>query len=542
MTDTDPRWIRNPSDELAIRQGCYFDEAKGRHACDFIERFCRQSKGRWSGKPLELVPWQRDAIMRLFGWRNADGSRRFRTAYIEIPKKNGKSTLISAIALYLTIGEGEGAPEVYLNAVDRKQADIVFEECCRMVEASPQLAKRLGVSRYNGKITDPRNYGKIQKNSADAPSADGVNASGTIFDEVHRFKSRALWDVFEYAGISRQQPLRIVITTAGEERDGIWWEQREFSEGVNKGTHPIIAHLGIVYRARTADDGQADDVEDPETWKRANPSMGYTMDIDAFARELAEAKAKGPAALGNFLRLRLGIIVRGEGKYLDLAQWDACGEWSDPDPDDPCYMGLDLSDRDDLAALICITGDIASGFVVQCRFYLPEDEIEELERRHQQPYRMWAEEGFITLTPGATIDRDFIRRDIVELALPRRVQAIFIDPWNARDLAEDLLNDEGLPVEYLRQGFQSLSDATKTLRELVKGRKLRHGGNPILRWHASNAVEKRDAGGNIKLDKEPSRKKIDGMAALVNAVAGAIARGGDGGPSIYETRGLVTLN
>lgn len=541
MMSVDPKWIRNPSDELAISQGGYFDESKGRHACDFIERFCRQSKGRWSGKPLELVPWQRDAIMRLFGWRK-DGTRRFRTVYIEIPKKNGKSTLISAIALYLTIGEGEGAPEVYLNAVDRKQADIVFEECCRMVEASPQLAKRLNVSRYNGKVTDPRNYGKIQKNSADAPSADGVNASGVIFDEIHRFKSRALWDVFEYAGISRQQPLRIVITTAGEERDGIWYEQREFSEGINKGTHPITTHLGIVYRARTADDGQADDIDDPETWKKANPSMGHTMDIDSFAQELAEAKAKGPAALGNFLRLRLGVIVRGEGKFLDLAQWDACADWIEPDLDDPCFLGLDLSDRDDLAALVAITGDMETGFTAQCRFYLPEDGIEELERQHQQPYRMWAEEGFITLTPGCTIDRAFIRADIVRLSESRRVVAIFIDPWNARDLAEDLLNDDGLPVEFLRQGLQSLSDPTKTLRELVKARKIRHGGNPILRWHAGNAVEVRDANDNIRLDKKLSRKKIDGMAALVNAVAGAIARGGDFGPSIYETRGLVTVN
>lgn len=534
-------FVRNPSDELALRQGCYFDEPKGRHSCDFIERFCRQSKGRWAGKPLELIPWQRDGLTRLFGWRRPDGTRRFRTAYIEIPKKNGKSTLISAVALYLDLGEGEGAPEIYLNAVDRKQADIVFEECCRMVEASPALARRLSVSRYHGRITDPAGYGKIQKNSADAPSADGVNASGIIFDEIHRFKSRALWDVFTYAGISRAQPLRIVITTAGEECEGVWYEQREFSEKVNSGEIQDIAHLGIIYRARTSADGQADDVDDPETWRRANPSMGHTMSIEDFGADLAAARAKGPAELANFLRLRLGVVVRAQGKFLDIGDWDRCGEWSDPDPDDPCYMGLDLSDREDLSALVCITGDLAGGFIVQCRFWLPEDSIADLERRHQQPYRMWAEEGFITLTPGCTIDRAFIRRDLLELALPRRVQSIFIDPWNARDLAEDLLNDDGLPVEYLRQGFQSLSDPTKTLRELVKAGKFRHGGNPILRWHAGNAVERRDPGGNVKLDKELSRKKIDGMAALVNAVAGAIARGGDAGPSVYETRGLVTI-
>lgn len=535
-------WIRNPSDDLAVDQGCIFDESKGRRACDFIARFCMQSKGRWSGEPLTLIEWQRDFIMRLFGWRRPDGTRRFRTVYVEIPKKNGKSTLVSALVILLELDDDEGAPEVYLNAVDRKQADIVFEEAARMVEASPNLARRLKVSRYHGKITDPVRYGKIQKNSADAPSADGVNASAIIFDEIHRFKSRALWDVFTYAGISRKQPIRIVITTAGEECEGVWHEQRQFSEQVNAGIVQNTTHLGIVYRARTEADGEPDDIEDPETWKRANPSMGHTMSLDDFRGEFEEAKAKGGEELANFLRLRLGIVIRSQGKFLELSQWDACGEWKDPDLNDPCYMGLDLSDRDDLSALINITGDLHSGFIVQCRFWLPEELIVDLERKHGQPYRMWADEGFIVLTPGRAIDRKFIRREIIDLALPRRVQAIFIDPWNARDLAEDLLNEDGLPVEYLRQGYASLSDPTKTLRELVQAEKLKHGGNPILRWHATNAVARRDPAGNIKLDKDLSKKKIDGMAALVNAVAAAIAHGGDAGPSIYETRGLITIN
>lgn len=534
--------VRNPSDELALREGCYFDESKGRHACDFIEKFCRQSKGRWSGEPLTLIDWQRDFLARAFGWRRADGRRRFRTIYVEIPKKNGKSTLVSGITLYLEVADDEGAPELYLNAVDRKQADIVFEEACRMVEASPLLARRLKVSRYHGTITDPARYGKIQKNSADAPSADGVNASGVVFDEIHRFKNRALWDVLAYAGISREQPLRIVITTAGEECEGVWYEQREFSEQVNAGAVESTTHLGIVYRARTAADGQADDVDDPETWRRANPSMGHTMSIDDFRAEFEEAKAKGGEELANFLRLRLGIVMRSQGKFIETGHWEACAGWEDPDPDDPCYMGLDLSDRDDLSALICLTGDLHTGFVVQCRFWLPEECIAELERKHGQPYRVWAEEGFIKLTTGRAVDRKFIRQDVVDLALPRRLQSLLIDPWNARDIAEDLLNEDGLPVEYIRQGYQSLSDPTKTLRELIQAGKIWHGGNPILRWHAANAVARRDPAGNIKLCKELSKKKIDGMSALVNALAGAIAHGGNAGPSIYETRGLTTIN
>ena len=182
--------------------------------------------GRWAGKPVKLLDWQRSFIMRLFGWRAQNGLRRFRSAYLEVGKKNGKSTMISALVLYLALADKEGAPEVYLNAVDREQASIVFDETARMVERSPYCSERLEITRSKKRIIDPIGHGKIQANSADAPSKDGVNASTAVFDELHRFKTRELWDVFEYAGVSREQPLKIVITTAGDEEEGPWFEQR----------------------------------------------------------------------------------------------------------------------------------------------------------------------------------------------------------------------------------------------------------------------------------------------------------------------------
>lgn len=532
--------VRNPSDVLAAEQGCYFDEPAGVRACEFVERFCRQSKGKWAGKPIELLDWQRDLIMRMFGWRRADGTRRFRSVYVEVPKKNGKSTLVSALSLYLAVADGEAAAEIYLNAVDRDQANIVFEEACRMVEASPQLSKRLNISRYHGTITDPRAYGKIQKNSGDVPSKDGVNGSGIIFDEVHRFRNRELWDVFTYAGISRTQPIRIAITTAGEEYEGVWFEQREFSEQVNAGTVENTSHLGVVYRARTAEDGQADDIDDPETWKRVNPSMGQTMSIEDFGNEFAEAKAKGGAELANFLRLRLGIVARAEGKFVDMAAWEDCSGPPAPDPDDPCWMGLDLGAKNDLAALAILTRGPDGLFGVEWRFWLPRDIIADLERQHGQPYRQWADRELIALTPGNTIDEEFIEAEVAALAAERLPVKVLIDPWQAKRLGTDLLNKHGVPVEELRQGWASLSEPTKALRDWIVGRKLRHGGHPIARWHARNAVARQDPAGNIKLDKERSRKKIDGMAALVNAAAGVIASP-QPEPSVYETRGLLCL-
>jgi phage terminase large subunit-like protein len=534
-------WIRNPSDALAVEQGCTFDESAGARVCEFIERFCRQSKGRWAGEKLVLLDWERDLLMRAFGWRRPDGSRRFRTVHVEVPKKNGKSTLASAVTVYLAVADGENAAEVYLNAVDRKQADVVFEEACRMVEKSPDLSRRLVISRFHGTVTDPRNYGKIQKNSADAPSADGVNASGIVFDEMHRFRGRAQWDVMAYAGISRRQPMRFAITTAGEEAEGVWYEEREFSEGVNVGVIQDTTHLGVVYRARTdADEGGADDVDDPETWRKANPSMGHTMSAEDFAADFDKAKAKGGAELANFLRLRLGIVMRAEGKFIDLAAWDACALPPRPGPDDACWMGLDLASSDDLAALAILSGNTTDGFDVECRFWLPGDLIADLERKHGQPYRMWAERGLITLTPGNVIDEDYIEDEVVKIALGRDVSKLLVDRWGARRLGTAFLNKHGLPVEFLGQGYASLSEPTKALHSWIVGGRLRHGGHPILRWHAMNAVERRDPAGNVKLDKERSREKIDGMAALVNAAAGVIVAPPPE-PSVYETRGLLYI-
>jgi len=208
--------------------------------------------------------------------------------------------------------------------------------------------------------------------------------------------------------------------------------------------------------------------------------------------------------------------------------------------DAPTYLGLDLSDRNDLTALVAIIGDFQSGFNVGCRFWLPRENIAKLERQHQLPYRMWADQGHIELTAGNTIDYEFVKAQILDIASRRNVVKLFTDPYNAKKLAEELLNNEGLPVEYHRQGYLSLSDPTKTLHELIMARKIWHNGNPILRWHASNAVARKDSAGNIKLDKEKSRKKIDGMAALVNAVGAAISHPPEP-PSVYEQRGLLML-
>lgn len=399
-----------------------------------------------------------------------------------------------------------------------------------MVEKSPELDARLQVIRSNGHIVDPVGYGKIQKNSADVPSADGVNASAVVFDELHRFKNRSLWDVMEFAGVSRRQPLRIVITTAGEEAEGPWYEQRQYSDQVNAGIVKDVTHLGVVYRAMPDDDLDA-----PATWRKANPSMGITINEEDFAREWEKAKLT-PVDRAKFLRLRLGIIAAGPAAFIEHEKWDKCNAVPRLDDDEPCYLGLDLAETQDLAALADVRGNDADGIDVRMDFWLPRDNVVELEQRHQQPYREWARMGLITLTPGNVIDYAFIRRRINTIAASKQVRKILIDPHCAVKLGVELKEDDGLPVEYIRQGFISLSDPTKQLLRMILKKSIRHGANPILRWHANNAVVVTDAAGNIKLSKEKSRKKIDGLAALVNAIAGLNSETTDTEPSVYETR------
>jgi phage terminase large subunit-like protein len=532
----DPQWIRNASDELAVAQGCWFDEGAGQFVCDFIEEFCRQSKGRWRGKPIELLPWQRDLVMRAFGWRRSNGLRRFRRVYIEIPKKNGKSTLVSALIVALLMTDGEGAPEIYVNACDRYQANIVFEEAARMIKASPELAKRLTIVPSAGVIADEANDGKIQKNSADADNKDGANASHWIFDELHRFKGRAQYDVFRYAGASREQPLEITITTAGEDSDGVWHELRDYSEQVTEGLVEDTSHLGVIYRA----DPEKDDLDDPAVWRRVNPSMGVTIKEEDFRAEFEQAKAI-PSTLANFKRLRFGIVAGGEARFVAPEAWKACGGTPLVEPGRACYLGLDMSSKIDLTALVALFPDDEGGFDVRPWFWTTKENLVEKERRDGASYRAWVEAGHLTACDGGEIDYAAVKRQILAVSEEYQLLRFGGDPWNVRQLLQELQEEEGLPVMEVRQGFATLTGPTKRLEGLIANRKLRHGNHPVLAWCFSNAVAKRDDNLNVRLDKRKSKKRIDGAAALVNALVAADAGEAIDESSVYESEGLLLL-
>jgi phage terminase large subunit-like protein len=530
--------MRGPADVAAVELGCYFDASAGQRVCDFIETFCRQSKGKGAGQAITLLAWQRDFLMRLFGWKRANGRRRYRRFYVEVAKKNGKSTLVAALVLYLILADTEGAPEIYLNACDRGQARIIFDESKRMVEASPALAKRIKSVDFKARLVCAANSGVIIANSADAPNKDGLNPSATLFDELHRQPGRELWDVFEYASAAREQPILGSITTAGEDDTGVWHEQREYSEKVNSGEIPDITHLGIVYRAL-----ETDDIDDPETWKKANPSLGDTISFEDFARELAEAK-EVPIKLNNFKRLRLNIIARAAAKFFDPVRWDKLASTTPITIESflglETFLGLDLSSTEDLTALVLLGRTESGRYLLLCRFWCPEGNLLALEHKTKMPYRLWAEKGYLKTTDGDAIDYAFIRREIEEISFQSQLQKGLADRWNAQQLISDLIEKDGLPIEFLQQGFISLSGPTKELKRLIDAGLIVHDDNPVMRWCLGNAVATEDDQKNVKLSKAKSRQKIDGAAALVNAVAAAGAI--ESGESPYTAeRGLIVI-
>ena len=507
-------WVRTDADEKAVAQGYRFDMAAAERVREFFLRFLRHSKGDWANQPFELLDWQWEQVIApLFGWLRPDGTRRYRRGYIEVPKKNGKSTLFSGLSLYLLTADGEPGAEVYSAAVDREQASIVFREAANMVEASSQLSAHLDVIRSTKRITFPRTRSFYRALSADVSAQEGLNAHAVLIDELHAQKTRTLWDTLRYAGASRRQPLQLAITTAGFDRHSICWEQHEYARQVLDGTVEDLSFFALIAAAAPEDDWT-----DPEVWRKANPSFDITIDAEQFAEDCREAR-ESPAKENSFRRYRLNQWTEQETRWLSLEKWDACNE----DPGDlygrVCYAGLDLSSTTDLSALALVfPGD--DRFDVLMRFWVPEEGARQREHRDRVPYTQWIRQGQIQATPGEVIDYDRIRASINELGQDYAIQEIAIDRWNAMQLA----SEDGFEIVAFGQGYASMNWPTKKLEELVLGAKLAHGGHPVLRWMAGNVSIETDAAGNWKPSKKKSRERIDGIVALIMAIARATSQ------------------
>ena len=509
---------------------CVFDQQAAERAIGFFKDCLTHVKGEKAGQPFELTKWQADIIGAMFGWKRPDGTRRYRSTYCEIPRKNGKSTLCAGIGLYMLFCDGEAGAEIYSCAAEREQASIVFDIAAQMVSAEPIL--RGNSKTFRKSIAYEKLGASYKVLSADAYTKHGLNASCIIFDELHAQPNRDLYDVMATSTGARVQPLTVAITTAGFDRNSICYEVRTYAEKVRDGIIEDDSFLPVIYSADAKDDFKC-----PETWAKANPALGISIREDYLEREAMKA-SELPSYENTFRRLHLNQWTEQATRWLPMDRWDEA-EPAENFEARACYGGLDLASTIDISAFVLVCPDTDGYFDVKSFFWIPSESATRRERKDKVPYLTWAKQGLVKMTEGDVVDYDQIREDILEICQQHNVREIAVDRWNSTQLVTQL-DGEGLNMAMFGQGYRSMSAPSKQLEALVMGRKLRHAGNPVLRWMASNVAIESDPANNIKPSKKKSTEKIDGIVATVMGLARAIAAQDDG-DSIYESKGLTIL-
>lgn len=512
-------------------EGCWFDEKAAQDAVDFF-KLLRHTQGPAAGTPFRLSPEQEWLVREIFGWKRADGLRLYRTVYMETGRGNGKSQLLAGLAGKLLLADGEPDPEVVGAAKDRRQARRhCLDRLKAMIRAEPLLAERVDI--FKSEIRRKKG-GWYEATSADVGSAWGGAPHGVLFDEVHAQPSRDLWDALVTGTGKRAQPLVIAATTAGWDRESLAWELHEYTRELAQGLIEDPSFLGVIWAA-----AEDDDWTDPETWRKANPLMGQAFSEEFLRAECERAKAQ-PAFQNTFRTMYLSQWVGQQTRFIDMASWDAC-DASKVEPGGDGFGGLDLSSTTDLSAFAVLSRGDEGRVRVDLKVYAPAEGIAERERRDRAPYTVWARDGWLTLTPGASIDQDTIKRDVLQAARDYNLVDVSYDRWNAAKLVGELEDELGEGrMAQMGQGFASMSAPTKELLRIVAEGRLQHGGNPILRWMVDHAQAQVDAAGNVKPDKKRSGVRIDGLVAAVMGLDGLTRRGNrPTRRSVYEDRGLV---
>jgi phage terminase large subunit-like protein len=521
--------------EHGHERGLYFERAAAEYVLRFFG-FLRHSKGEWAGQPFTPTPWQQFIIWVLFGWKRADGTRRFRTAYIEVPRKNGKTTLIAGIGLYLMEADREPGAEVYSAATKRDQALLAHSEATRMVKQSPALRGRVRVFKNN--LNDPATASKYEPLGADVDGMDGLNVHAALIDELHAHKTRQMVDILDTATGARRQPLIIEITTAGSDQASICHEHHEYSRRVLGGNVQDDSWFTFI---ATLDDG--DDWTNPAVWAKANPNLGVSVKMDDLQRKAERAK-RLPAAQNIFRRLHLNEWTQQSNRWIDLALWDE----NAGSPDEvalegcECYGGLDLSAVSDLTAWVMVFPQAEDPDTVDivARFWCPAAKLNDETNRYMDQYRAWAAQGWLQTTEGDAIDYGVIRQAVLDDAQRFNLRSLNVDRlFQGYQLSQELA-DEGLEVYGMGQGFLSMAAPMKELERRLLEKKLHHGGNPVLRFMADSVVVSMDAAGNLKPDKAKSQARIDGIVGLVMALDRAMRREPPK-RSVYEDRGLEVV-
>jgi phage terminase large subunit-like protein len=506
-------------------RGIYFDAERAERPIQFIERFCRHHKGKWAGQLMVLAEWQRRILRIAFGWMRRNGTRRFRTLYVEIPRKNGKSQLAAALGLYLVLADGEQGAEVYSSATKKDQAKIVFGVASVIVKNSPELGQFIKI--YQSSLQVPQTSSFFQPLGADSNTLDGLNPHGNIVDELHAHRDRGVWDVLQSALGAREQPLTIAITTAGKlDETGIGWEQHDYARKVLDGDFEDDSYFAFI---AAADEDDKDKWFDVATQMKANPNFGISVGPD-YLEERATAARRQTGALHEYLTKHLNIWSQENDRWLQLDKWKAGEEAPAPGVDrralftareqmlrgKPCRAGLDLSSKLDLTAIVLeFLGADGEVFLLPY-FWIPEARVKFEADRGRRHYESWARDGWLHTSEGDVIDYTFIRKFVGTLGQLYDIREIGFDPWSAQQMANDLAADGFTMVEF-RQTYQYQSEASKDIEALTVQSKVRHSHHPVMTWNVGNAIVVRDANENMRPVKRTQLEKIDGVIAWVMA-------------------------
>lgn len=521
------------------RKGLTWDREEAERSVAFFPTVLRLNGGDFEGVPFELQPWQAFIVGSLFGWKVAGGARRYRVAYVEVAKGNGKSPLAAGVGLKMLTADNEPRAEVYSAATKKDQAMILFRDAVAMVDQSPALSKRLKKSGEDEKtwnLSYPATGSWFRPISSD-DGQSGPRPHCGLIDELHEHKTATTVNMMRKGTKGRRQALIFEITNSGYDRQSICWQHHDYSRRVLEGTAEDDSWFAFVCGL---DDG--DDWRDEQVWRKANPNLGVSISVDYLRDQVREAVGM-PANENVTRRLNFCEWTEQDERWIALDAWDACAGVVDLDAmaGRPCFGGLDLSSTTDLSAFALLFPPYGEDDLWRLAvwFWLPAENLTDRGTRDRAPYQLWADRGLIEATPGPVIDYQRIRARINDLRGRFRIEQIGFDPWNATQICSELIDDGHLMVQ-VSQGMQSMSPPTKEFERLLRGGKLAHGGNAVLRYCASNVTVRADAEGNMKPSKSRSTGRIDGISATIIALERASRTPLAGGvTSVADVLGLA---
>lgn len=524
------------SDEQALAEGCYFDPAAAARAVKFIETYTVPTT---VGKPITLLPWQRQYIERLYGWRRANGHRRHRKAIVSTAKKNGKTVLQAGVLLYELLGGVSPSPFAVSASTTKSNAGQIWKELDYSIRQSPKLVKLVKSLESYKEIRCRSKAAKYKAFSADAGSAEGENISALVVDELHAHQSDRLYRSLEYSTISRPDGVNLIISTAGDDLSSLWYDLFRYAQGVQAGEIIDTSVLPLIFTAPTEADP-----DDPATWRLGNPSLGETgFTEDDFRRDYETAKAKGTADLLTFRRYRLNQWCQADDSYIDAVKWDRChGPMTDAELSTcPLYLGCDLSQTTDPASVSMVWAVGERKYYVRSHAWVCEEGVRRREKTNLPKYRQFQAEGAMTITPGTVNDYRKIREYILGLRQRFNLKEVVFDQYNAIEMATGLMG-EGITVFRQPQNHKHYTAPMKEFEVSVQEGRIRHDGNKLLRWALSNTRLDVDQFSNVRPSREKSTDKIDPAVSTLMAFGRAVEAGAVGSkPSRYEGAGLFVV-